>query len=226
MAGKSHIRRDLTGQQFGFLLVLGPGKHIKRERPGKPAWYCRFWRCQCACGMKTEVALGNLTSGLTISCGCQGSRKTIGERRRTHGLSTTHVRTYNAWKNMNTRCYNPKSPEYKNYGGRGITVCERWRKDCAAFLQDMGYCPDGMTIDRIDNNAGYWKENCRWVSQQENNRNMRRTIRLTFQGCTQSLKAWSEELGVHYGTLKSRLERGWSVEHALSAPLQAYRRRG
>lgn len=222
MSGKPHIRRDLTGQRFGLLLVLGPGKHIHRERPGKKAFHCRFWRCRCECGNETEVALGNLTSGLTISCGCRGSRKTLGDRRRTHGLSTTHVREYTAWKNMRTRCYSKKSPEYKNYGARGIDVCERWRNNCAAFFEDMGLCPDGMTLDRIDNNKGYAPENCHWVSPKDNCRNMRRTLMLTFNGETKPLKLWAEELRMCYETLKNRLDRGWSTEQTLSTPPLAH----
>lgn len=219
MAGKPHIRRDLTGQRFGLLVVLGPGKYVYRERPGKQAFTCRFWRCQCDCGKETEVALGNLTSKLTISCGCQGSRASIGMRRRTHGLSADRPREYNIWRAMIHRCHNVTDPGYKNYGGRGIAVCDRWRESCAAFIEDMGLSPDGMTIDRIDNEQGYFPENCRWTTVTENNRNMRRTLLVTFKGRTQALAAWAEEVGISYSTLKSRLENGWSAQRMLSTSI-------
>ncbi|ELY4860720.1 hypothetical protein SM110_004493 [Cronobacter sakazakii] len=115
---------------------------------------------------------------------------------------------------MKSRCNNPKTPEYKNYGGRGISVCERWNS-FDLFLEDMGERPGGCSIDRIDVNGNYCKENCRWATDREQKLNTRRTRNLTAYGKTMSMKAWSEETGLPYSTIKARLLRGKTTEEAL-----------
>lgn len=121
---------------------------------------------------------------------------------------------------MLSRCTNPKTPAYKNYGGRGITVCDRWRHDYAAFRADMGPRPTPeMEIDRIDNNGNYEPGNCRWATPKEQSRNQRRNRKIEHDG--QSLVAvdWSEKTGIHDRSIKSRLRYGWTAEEALTTPV-------
>lgn len=116
---------------------------------------------------------------------------------------------------MIQRCTNHKNKYYPNYGGRGITVCQEWRDSFENFLKDMGECPSKHQIDRIDNNGGYRKENCRWVTPKTNSRNRRDNRLETHNGKTQCLAAWAEEIGINIKTLGSRLRNGWSIENAL-----------
>jgi hypothetical protein len=159
-----------VGQQFGQLLVVS-------EAPRRNGLV--YWRCRCCCGNFTIVASSSLR--IVKSCGClrtENLRK-IGLTNRTHG-HTTRVGdspTYRSWASMIQRTTNPKAPNYYRYGGRGITVCARWNTEMGgsfeAFLEDMGERPEGMTLDRNNNNLGYYKENCRWAtpSQQQRNKN-------------------------------------------------------
>lgn len=216
MSGKPHIRNDLAGQRFGRLVVLRVGRHTRRQRPGKPSVYRRYWHCQCDCGNTIEVDAGSLRSGNTKTCGCVGKDR-LGILRRKHGLSVIHKHEYSTWYSMINRCHNIKNANYNNYGGRGIVVCESWRDNFPAFLRDMGLRPDGTTLDRIDNNKGYTIENCHWVTLKENCRNMRKTLFITFQGRTQSLQHWAEELHINSRTLYVRIyQRHWHIDRALT----------
>jgi hypothetical protein len=116
---------------------------------------------------------------------------------------------------MLQRCTNPKNPSFERYGGRGITVCERWR-DFAAFQADMGEPPAGLTLDRKDNDLGYQPENCRWATDAEQTRNTRRNRRLTLDGRTQCMSDWARELGIRQQLISRRLSDGWPVERALA----------
>jgi hypothetical protein len=127
-------------------------------------------------------------------------------------------RTYRIWKNMKTRCYNPNSYGWKWYGEKGVTVCDRWRASFINFVADMGEIPDGMSLDRIDNDLGYSPENCRLVPVKEQPQNSSRVNFITYKGKTQSITKWAKEIGVTRSTLSSRLNKlGWSVEEALGA---------
>ena len=154
---------DLTGQRFGRLLVVA--ESVPRGRPSR-------WTCQCDCGVRKSVSIGELRSGGTVSCGCLKR-----DRLTTHGKHATA--TYRAWVSMIQRCTNPRSQSWDLYGARGITVSDRW-KTFEAFLADMGECPRGLSIDRIDNDRGYEPDNCRWVTPLEQARN-RRTTRVNEQ---------------------------------------------
>ena len=122
---------------------------------------------------------------------------------------------YQVWRDMKSRCLNPKSHAWQHYGGRGITVCERW-KQFKNFLQDMGARPEETELDRIDNNKGYSPDNCRWATKQQNCANTRRTNRLTHCGQTLSISEWARKVGLSRNTLKSRLRYGWKLERALT----------
>lgn len=187
---------NLAGRRFGKLTA------VRREDGGK-------WLCRCDCGGETRCTTSNLTRGNSTSCGCH---------RRKHGLASTP--TYRIWLSMRSRCSNPNSTAYSNYGGRGIRVCERWKK-FHHFVEDMGLRPDGCDIDRIDNNGHYEPGNCRWVSREINLNNRRNNHNLTWQGQTLSIAAWSRKLGMNERTLTNRIRRGWSIEQAMTAPRHA-----
>jgi hypothetical protein len=123
--------------------------------------------------------------------------------------------TYWTWMNMRQRCTHPFARSYKNYGGRGITVCKRWRK-FENFLKDMGVRPPGKTIERINNDAGYTKANCRWATRAEQSVNRRNNRLLTFRNKTQPMSVWAKELNIRYQTVFNRKKLGWSDERALS----------
>ena len=154
-------RHDLTTQRFGKLLVVSYAG-VNQLQKGT-------WHCVCDCGGSTVVTTGNLRSGNSTSCGC-AQVEHIGQLRLSHG----HFRkkgmspTYVVWHSMVQRCTNPNVKQYKDYGGRGIAVCERWLK-FENFLADMGERPVGKQIDRINNDGNYEPGNCRWVTAKENN---------------------------------------------------------
>lgn len=139
-----------------------------------------------------------------------------------HGHSTTpgggNSPTYNTWHLMKQRCHNPKAPDYRRYGGRGIIVCPEWRKAFGAFLSDMGTRPTGMTLDRIDNDAGYSKENCRWLPKKLQHRNTSQSKWITYRGETRVMVEWAEILSLPYRTLKQRIANNWPVERAFTQP--------
>jgi hypothetical protein len=157
--------QDLTGQEFGRAKVVS-FSHI-----GKNGQY--HWNCVCVCGTPFTACAWSLKSGNTKSCGCyrrEFGRK-VGESRSTHGKA--HLREYDVWISMKQRCDNPKQQAYRDYGGRGIEVCARWRESFPAFMADMGECPRGFSLDRINNDGNYEPSNCRWATRSEQRINQR-----------------------------------------------------
>ena len=128
--------------------------------------------------------------------------------------------TYRSWLNMRGRCKNPKDPFWPNYGGRGIAVCKDW-DDFATFLADMGERPQGATLDRVDNDKSYGPENCRWATATEQANNRSDNTYLSKDGTRRTIAQWSARTGLPGPTIRARLKRGWSVERALTAPLQS-----
>ena len=161
---------DLTGKQFGKLTVVKRLQSKKYPSGGGATVYL----CVCECGNKKAVLAGNLRNGHTTSCGCVQSQVRIATHTK-HGAS--EHRLHNTWTNMKQRCYNHKSDDYKNYGARGITVCDEWRNSFEAFYEwamASGYS-DELTIDRKDVNGNYEPSNCRWATYIEQRHNRRDT---------------------------------------------------
>ena len=149
----------------------------------------------------------------------RASLRTSGEGRAFENImSRKDSRTYRIWKGMRSRCRIPSATGYKNYGGRGIKVCDRW-DDYLAFLQDMGEAPDDYSIDRFpDANGNYEPGNCRWANKREQMLNYRRNVRLEFNGKTQTLDEWTKELGFGKMLISQRIKMGWSIKDALTLP--------
>lgn len=155
---------DVVGQKFGRYLVIA--KSDKRSKAMKQIVLCR-----CDCGIEREVVVGNLRNGLSTSCGCWKDEKTS-ERRKKHGFSKTTM--YYRYQGMIRRCYDPLHKEFHNYGARGIKVCDKWLESVENYIDDMGFPPfKTAQIDRINNDLGYFKDNCRWATPQENTNNRR-----------------------------------------------------
>lgn len=155
------MRKNMTGQRFGRWLVL-EFSHMR----GKQA----YWLCVCDCGTKKPVSGGSLRAGGTFSCSCSRRGKPIAAKHgHTRGRWWGQPRTpeYVSWQAMIARCEYPKAKRYERYGGRGITVCQRWRESFAAFLQDLGPRPEGTTLNRIDNDGNYEPGNCQWVTPEQ-----------------------------------------------------------
>ena len=140
-----------------------------------------------------------------------------GKKRHGHTTATRQSRTYVSWASMLGRCVNPNNPAFKDYGGRGIKVCARWVL-FDNFLEDMGDRPAGRTLERIDNAKGYSKDNCKWATKKEQQRNRRDTIFLEFQGKRLGLDDWAEVLNIDRAALRGRMRLGWPVEKILSTP--------
>ena len=154
----------------------------------------------------------DLRSGHTSSCGCL-FREMMAMRNRTHGLSRDPA--YRSWKDMRSRCNTPTNSDFKDYGGRGIKVCDRW-SDFAAFLGDIGPRPAGMSVDRIDVNGDYEPSNCRWASAKMQANNKRSNHVIEWRGKRQTLAAWSAETGVDQSKARYRLRMGWTLEKVFS----------
>lgn len=177
----------------------------------------RFADYKCSyCGKVSEK---QVSQAKNKSCGCQKGRliseaMTGNKRRLKHGMISNS--TYKIWAAMIQRCTNPHYRYFKNYGGRGIAVCDRWLNSFEAFFQDMGERPIGLSLDRIDNSRGYFKENCRWANRKMQNRNTRRNRILTIDGVSRCLVEWSEQpSAAKKHTIRHRLREGWPEKEAV-----------
>ncbi len=172
---------------------------------------------KCECGNTRQIEIYLVRSGNSKSCGCLRLER-LREKLITHGMGSRkseNYPTYSSWQHMKDRCLNPNNKYYKNYGGRGITVCDRWM-NFENFLEDMGVSKKGETVERIDNNKDYSKENCRWATFTEQMNNTSRTHWIEYEGRKQSMAEWAKEKGIAYDKLATRIKRGWPIEKALS----------
>lgn len=186
---------DLTGQRFNQWTVLGFSHNIGTRY---------YWNCRCDCGKEKAVIAPSLKNGDSKSCGCHRD-KLASERAKTHGLTNTPE--HRCWVSMRSRCSNPKVPNFMDYGGRGITVCERWNV-FENFLEDMGKRPSkNHSLDRKESNGNYEPGNCRWATQQEQTDNRRCSVVVTLMGRGQSMAAWCRELAVNYFSVMAYMKR-------------------
>jgi hypothetical protein len=199
---------DLTGTKFNHLTVIGKSEH-------KGAKWKKYWDCLCVCGTVKPITTYAITHQRNKSCGCRKGEGNIGIK----SLSGLNKSEFNSWWSMKNRCYDPNHKNYKHYGGRGIRVCEEWNENFSAFLNDMGKKPtSNHTIERVEIDKGYYKENCKWATKMEQARNKRNNVIVTFEGKTMCLAEWAEFLGVHRGILAARIRKGWAMDKVLSTP--------
>ena len=199
---------DLAGHIYGLWTAIE-----RAGRRGNDA----TWHCRCRCGTEREVSGAHLVSGKSRSCGCTRT-ETQRAAVTTHGMEKTRI--YKIWQQMKQRCSNPKAPNYAEYGGRGIRVCQEWEDSFESFFSDMGHPPsDDHTLDRRENDGHYTKLNCRWATRSEQQRNKRNSRSITFRGETKNVVEWAELYGLHYTTLAKRVfHLGWDIERALTTP--------
>lgn len=200
-------RRDLTGQKFGMLTAL----QFVEGGEGRTKW-----KFSCECGEITIKSSSDVLSGRSTSCGC--FRRANATRLATSHGESKQTPEWIAWISMKTRCSTPSDTSYPNYGGRGITVCERWENSYENFLEDMGRRPSSVhSLDRKDTNGNYTPDNCKWSTRVEQNNNRRNNTILTFRGRSQTLTQWCSELHISPKTVRSRIVRSkWTVEKALT----------
>lgn len=200
---------DLTGKRFNHLVVI--------ERANNSPRGSTMWRCVCDCGNEKLVRRDNLVYGAVKSCGCLTHRPAYN---RTHNKSKSKL--YRKWVSMKRRCYDITSAGYKNYGGRGIEVCDEWKESFESFYdwamktrQD-----DTLTLERVDVNGNYCPENCTWITKAEQSNNRTSCIMITYNGKTQNLMQWCKELNLDYKRTYNRMFKShWSFDKAISTPV-------
>lgn len=196
----------LTGHKYNRWTVI--------SEAGKDKHGATFWLCRCDCGEMGQVRTTHLRLGVSKSCGCL-QREVAAAEKTTHGLYRHPL--YDVWHAMHRRTSNPEDPGYPHYGGRGISVCERW-SSLDAFVVDMGPSyRKGLTIDRVNNDGNYEPGNCRWTTRVVQQRNRTNTIALIYLGKTLPLAEWADIFEIKYNTLHKRvMVYGWSTERALT----------
>lgn len=192
--------------KYGLWTVINEDK-IRRDNKV-------YLLCRCECGTQKEVIIKNLRSGTSRSCGCERSKNLI-KRNTKHGKRFT--KTWRAWHSMKNRCYNKNFTQYKNYGGRGIEVCDEWRSSFVAFYDHVGDAPEGKTLDRIDNNGNYEPGNVRWSTYKEQCQNKGNNCKINGVCISQI----SKSLGGGHSLVAKRLSRGWDTDRATSEKTHA-----
>lgn len=204
----------MVGEKYAMLTIVEDLGYYLKEGTVKKR---RYVKCKCDCGSERIFRLDCVKNGNTKSCGCLQFKP----RGVTHNLTGTPL--YRVWASMKQRCSNEKDTVYKWYGERGIKVCTEWNESFEKFNEwalDNGY-EQGLTIDRIDVNKDYEPDNCRWITQQEQLLNTRRSVLIEYKGKTMTLKEWADCLGIKYMTLYSRIRTwGWDIERAFSEPVK------
>lgn len=198
--------KDLTGQKFGRLTAE---EQFGRSESGRV-----LWKCKCDCGNEKIVESTRLLTGVTKSCGCYRIEELI---KRARKYDKKDKRLYTIWKEIRTRCNSEKDRSYKNYGGRGISMCDEWLENYKIFEKwsfENGYT-EKLTIDRIDNDGNYYPENCRWATVEEQSNNRRSNRHITYNGERHTVAEWARLVGKEYGTVLARLNKGWEIEDVL-----------
>lgn len=204
--------KDIQGNKYGRLTVISfVGTKNKKAR----------WLCKCDCGNIVEVYGVDLRGANTKSCGCLRHQ---GRQSLHHNLIKTRI--YGIWTGMKQRCYDINAKQYKDYGGRGITICDEWKNDFMTFYDwSIGNrYNDTLTIDRINNDGSYCPENCRWTTHKKQMSNTRRNLIYTIDGETLCLSEWCEKYNMPYWTVLHRIHRGVDVKTALTKPIDITRR--
>lgn len=202
----------IPGRKIGRLTLIS---HFTIRNPNGAAVKC--WRYVCKCGKHGTVRSGNLSNGSTRSCGCL-AREIARINHTTHGESKKKPE-WLAWKNMIDRCGNKRHFAYKNYGGRGIRVCHKWRASYTAFLADVGRRPSSdHSLNRKNNSKGYFPGNVNWATWHEQQNNRRSSIHLKLNGIYKTISEWARIYSISVATVFSRLHRGWAPEDALKKP--------
>ncbi len=208
----SGIRQDITGRKFNFLTATKYIGNCFKTRHS-------VWEFYCHCGRIVNRMACMVKSGKTKSCGCMNWKK----EKDGYIFRSNHP-LYETWVGMMRRCYVKTRRNYMFYGGRGIAVCDRWKK-FDEFVSDMGERPNGMTLDRIDNNGNYSPENCRWIDFRNQCINRRSTRFISHDGKNQCLQDWANEKNINVATLHNRInDYGWSVKDALETPVRKTKR--
>lgn len=208
MAG---FKLDLTGKKFGRWNVISLSHQNQKGLP--------YWKCVCDCGVKRVVRGVSLTCGESKSCGCYHK-----ERVSTHNM--TGLPTFKSWDSMKQRCTNANSPDYPKYGGRGITVCDRWLNSFDNFLEDMGQRPKSRTLDRKDNNGNYEPDNCRWATVAEQLSNRRNTVKTLYNDTMYTIRELSEISGLKEKIIRDRLYADWPIEKIMVTPSRKCKKLG
>lgn len=202
--------RDLIGLRFERLTVVAASDRKKH------------FDCLCDCGNKKTVRNDHLLGKKIQSCGCLRNEASSQRTKNLHLANTTHglsrTKLHYIWNNIKQRCHNPKHKFFQFYGGRGITVCKKWRDSFEEFLSDMGQPQVGQTLDRKDNSRGYSPSNCRWASRKEQSNNTRRNRIIEIDGVSRTLGEWADLNGLHRNTIEGRLKSGWPPKQAVSLP--------
>lgn len=207
---------EWVGKKFGKLTVIGFERHISKS--GEKSWR---WKVKCECGTEKTMEPWSVLSGRYVSCGCV--RLSVGKKNKTHGEAKT--RLYMIWGRMNERC-SSTDERYKRYQGRGIEVCEEWKKyeTFAAWAYSNGY-EDGLSIERVDNDGNYCPENCKWIKRGLQARNRNTTFWVEYDGRKMSLAEACELAGMPYKTVFARIkDMGWSFDDAISIPINTTRK--
>lgn len=200
--------KDLTGQRFGRLLVASyAGKHRKRHK----------WNCVCDCGNLSCIDRPQLTGGKSVSCGCY-KKELLSRVAKTHGMCNSAE--YHIYRNMLARCHNEKNTSFPGYGGRGITVCDRWMESFENFYADMGSRPSKIhSIDRINNDGNYEPGNVKWSTPSQQTRNCRHTKKIFYKGESKLVMDWAAIFGIDRHVLYYRIRNKWSPEKTLETPV-------
>lgn len=206
--------KNLIGHSFGRLTV--------RSFAGMKGSRGAAWICDCDCGEERVILAVSLIGGNTASCGCLSS-DAVKTRNHRHGFAARGKKPpeYYAWQHMIARCYRPTSHHYHRYGGRGIVVCDKWKRDFNAFYRDMGPRPTSQhQIDRINNDGNYEPDNCRWAVRTVNCRNRSTNRILTLGDKSLCIADWADEVGIRAKIISERINAGWSVHDALTRPVK------